>query len=123
MNTKATTQLKLTEYHECLLLVKYLNLLQTQGKVLLYTHIPSESYTKNWGAIMKSKRLGTNAGFPDYVIIGKTKVICIEMKRSGKGARISEEQLLWLVGLSGRGVPSYICYGFDDAKKILDQVI
>lgn len=116
-----TNQITLTEYQECLLLVEYLEILRTQGKVYRYTHIPNETFTKSWGTKMKNKRMGVNPGFPDYIIIGKNKVICIEMKRAVRIAKASSDQLLWITELTARGIPSYVCNGFKAAKRVLTE--
>lgn len=110
----------LTEYDECLLLVEYLDILINQGKVKRFTHVPNETFTRDWGTKMKNKRMGVRVGFPDYVIMTKTKIILIEMKRS-RGGVASPEQKAWVAGASKRGVPSYICHGFNEAKRILDS--
>lgn len=109
-----------TEEQECIALVAYLDLLQTMGKVRLYTHVPSETFTRSWSQKAKNKRMGVRKGFPDYVIAGKSKAICIEMKRTKKGV-VSPEQKAWIEELNKIGLPAFICYGFDEAKEVLDR--
>lgn len=106
----------LSEYTECLLLVDYLETLKTQGKIILFTHVPNETFTKSWSIKTKNKRMGVRRGFPDYVIVFKKnkRIIFIEMKAL-KG-KLSVEQEEWRQALDF----AYVCFGFDEAKKVID---
>lgn len=115
-------KIQLSEYEECLLLVEYLDLLQAQGKVQLYTHIPNETYTKSWGVKIKNKKQGVRKGFPDYVVVLTDKVIFLEMKKA-KGGVVSKEQKQWLDALSSLGHIAVACRGFDDAREVLERQI
>lgn len=110
-----------TEYDECVALAAYLDTLQTQKKILRYTHIPNETYTKSWHAKMKNKRQGVRPGFPDYVILFPNTILFLEMKRK-KGGALSQEQKEWLLDLA-KFEEVAICYGFDEAKKLIDSMI
>lgn len=104
------------EASECYTLVEYLNL-----KKIKFTHIPQETFTKSWGVKMKNKRMGVKKGVPDYIICLPKILLFIEMKRV-KGSSVSEEQLEWQKELSKYdNVKSFIAYGFDEAKKIIDK--
>lgn len=104
-----------SEYTECLTLVDYLETLRNQGKVILFTHIPNETFTKSWSVKAKNMRMGVRRGFPDYVIITQKGMLFIEMKaRKGK---LSEDQTEWLEYLPN----AYVCYGFDEAKEVIDK--
>lgn len=110
-----------TEYAECVALSQYLDLLQRQKKILRYTHIPAETYTKSWAAKTKNKKMGVYKGFPDYVIVLHTGILFLEMKRQ-KGGAISQEQKDWLFDLA-RFENTAICYGFSGAKQTIDNLI
>lgn len=112
-----------TEEEECIPLVQYLEYLKALGNLLLFTHIPNETYTKSWGTKMKNKRMGVRKGFPDYIIIlNNQTTIGIEMKRT-KGSVTSKEQEEWVKGLTLSGVPTRVCYGFEEAKAFVEEFI
>ena len=112
-----------TEDEECYALVAYLNLLQSQKKILAYTHVPNETYIKSFAGRARRKALGMKVGFPDYIIFTETGTVFIEMKRE-KGGVISKEQEAWNTLLKyGFGRSAYIAHGFDHAKQIIDGEI
>lgn len=111
-----------SEYDECVLLVNHLNELKDKGKVTMYTHIPNETYTSSWNQKRKNKMMGVSSGFPDYLILTRTMLIVIEMKRE-KGGITSPEQKAWLKAFCDLGMPSQVCHGFEEAKKFLSKLI
>lgn len=113
-------QLPLSEYQEAVLLAEYLDYMQSRGKVLLYTHIPHETYTKSWGVKIKNKKQGVRKGFPDYVILSKKKAIFLELKRE-KGGVISKEQREWIDTLELLGYCAYVARGFTEAQRLLER--
>ena len=108
----------LTEYQEQCLLVQYLEL-----KGFLFSKPAQETFTRSWSIKMKNKMSGVRPGVPDMLIILPTKrLLFIEMKRS-KGGRISPEQIKWIKELNEcNGVIAVEAHGFDEAKKIIDQL-
>lgn len=111
-----------TEDEECFLLKEYLDILVKQKKVMMYTHLAQETFTKNWGTKMKNKKLGVHPGFPDYCILFQHKAIFIEMKRI-RGGVLSKEQMNWQQGLYKVGIQSVVCNGFDEAKKFIETIL
>lgn len=111
-----------TEHDECVALAAYLDLLQHQGKILAYTHVPNETFTKSWSVKNRNKAEGVNRGFPDYVVVTKDTVLFIEMKRVAGGV-VSEEQKNWISALSGKTTASAVCKGFDEAKTEMDRAL
>lgn len=109
-----------SEYDECVTLVEYLDLRQRMGTVCLYTHIPSETFTKSWAVKRKNKIMGVRKGFPDYCVITPSDVYFIEMKRS-KGGVVSKEQQDWIELLKANGIKAKVCNGFNEAKKFLES--
>ena len=106
------------EDDECFALVEYL-----EWKGLKFTHIANETFTKFWSVKNKNKKLGVRSGFPDYIIIVKNKILCIEMKRK-KGGAISENQQNWIDELNKcKDVYAVVCYGFDEAKNVIDKYL
>lgn len=107
------------EYNECCTLADYLDTLQRQRKILRYTHIPNETWTKSWSQKIKNKKQGVRKGFPDYVIVCHYRLVFIEMKRK-KGGEIKPEQQEWIDDLQKLGFTAVICRGFDEAKIVID---
>jgi len=113
--------MKLSEYQEQCLFVKYLDILKSQGKIVMFTAIPNSTWTPSWGQKMKNKKAGLNPGFPDLFIVTDKKAIAIEMKV--KPNKASEAQKDWLIALNWVNIPTYIAYGYEDAKQIIDGEI
>lgn len=105
-----------TENEECETFADWLRFNKYQ-----FSHLQNEQKTKNWGAIMRSKRLGVNPGVPDYLIICKNApgLMFIEIKRT-KGSVISDHQKSWLKGLLNAGAKVGLCYG---VKEAIDFVV
>jgi len=120
--SKSKTNTSPLEHDECVALVAYLDILVKQGKVVAYTHIPQETYTKNWGTKMRNKREGVKAGIPDYLIVFKNKkLLFLEMKRR-VGGTVSPEQQDWLEKLAGKTTVSGVAKGFEAAKIMIDSI-
>lgn len=103
------------EYDEQKLVVKYLEL-----KGAKFTAIPNSTYTQSWGQKSMNKAMGVRAGLPDLFIIIKKQPFFIEMKKKKDGV-ISEEQKNWFEAIYEAGIMSYVCNGFEEAKKVIDK--
>lgn len=112
----------LSEYQEQCLLIEYLELLQTQGKVQLFSALPNNLYTKSWSQKIKQKKEGLRPGFPDLVIVFDTTVLFLEMKRT-KGGVLSVQQKEWQKALPGKQTVASVTKGFDEAKIVIDTLI
>lgn len=110
------------EDDEAIALTHYLNFLQDQGKIILFSHITNETYTRSWAAGKKRKSMGLRPGVPDFLILTKTKILFLELKRK-KGGKLSLEQKHWLEELAKRGATVDTCLGFDHAKQFVDSAI
>jgi len=113
-----------TEHEECVLLKQWLDLMVNNGKVVLYSHIPHETYTKSWNQKLKNKQVGVKKGVPDYVIVTKKLVLFVEMKRT-KGGVVGEEQKQWIEAINNAstGINARVCKGFDEAKEFIETAI
>lgn len=109
--------LTLTEFQECRVFVEYL---QLNKKVLLYSHIPNETYTKSWNQKRKNTAMGVKSGVPDYVILTRKKCLFVEMKRK-KGNKSTPAQDTWISTLNRLGIPARVCYGADEAIKFVGE--
>lgn len=87
-----------------------------------FTAIPNSTYTKSWKQKQKNTATGLRAGFPDLVAIINGTFICIEMKRS-VGSATSSLQKDWHKALLDAGIPTYVCKGFLEAKKVIDSYL
>ena len=81
-----------------------------------------------WKQAVNMKRMGYKKGICDVLIFeprGKYHGLCIEMKKSmeqGKGI-VSQEQLQWLHELGERGYKAVVCYGCEEAIKVVSDYI
>ena len=63
-----------------------------RAKGYFFSHIANETSIKNWGYLTKMKRIGKNAGVPDFLVIIPNKngsidtLVFIEMKRKDAAA-------------------------------------
>lgn len=111
-----------TEYEITCQVADYLDLLQKQGKVQVFTHAAQETFTKSWGVKMKNKKMGVHPGLADFVIVSPSTILFLELKRL-KGGVVSPEQKNWFLALQNRpGVSSVIAKGFEEAKKYIDDI-
>ena len=100
---------------------EYLDLLMAQGKVIEYSHVPQETYTKNWGTKMKNKRMGVRSGVPDMIIVFSRGILFLELKRE-KGGVVSEAQTRWIEAINailGDSVQASIARGFKQAENLI----
>ena len=109
-----------TESQEAETLAQYLLLMQRTGKILLYSHIPNETYTQSWSTKKRNKREGVTKGVPDYIIVTDKKVLFIELKRP-KGSVTSFEQKEWIDNLSGKKTQAVVCKGWNTAKEFIEE--
>ena len=115
-------KIQLDEYQECVILADYLRLLQQQGKIEAFTHIPNSTYTESWNQKRRNKRIGVAPGVPDFMIVCRRGLLFIEMKKA-KGGVISATQKAWLKYLEIAGIKAEVCAGFDQAKVVIDNFI
>lgn len=111
-----------TEEQEQRLLVDWMSLMQEIGKDILFTHIPMSTWTKSWAQKHKNRFMGVRPGFPDLIVIVNRKLLIIEMKRR-KGGRLSPEQSIWIQKLRDAGLFVSVCYGYDDARSLIEQYL
>ncbi len=114
-----TTMPVLTEHQEATSLAQYLTILQRQGRIELFTHVPNETYTKSWAAKRRNKVEGVKQGVPDYIIVTKKEVLFIELKRT-KRSVTSIEQKEWLLKLKGKTTDTVLAKGYEEAKAFIN---
>lgn len=107
------------EIHEQIAVIQYLELLQVQGKVLLFSAVPNNTFTKSWAQKIKQRKEGVRQGVPDILIVTPEKVLFLEMKRL-MGGTVSPEQKLWNHHTNHKKTISAICKGFNEAKEFID---
>ena len=108
-----------TEYEEAKVFCDWLNYNRYR-----FSHIQNEqSNSGNWGAIMKSKRLGVKPGVPDYIICGKNRsvLIFVELKRI-KGFKLRKEQTDWILAIKNTGNEASYCFGAEKAVEFVKSV-
>jgi hypothetical protein len=86
-------------------------------------HIPNEGKrSKSYGA--KMKRAGLRKGFPDlFLPLARRGYhgFFIEMKFDR--GKASQSQIKWLKTLKGEGYATAVCYGADEAIKLINKYI
>jgi hypothetical protein len=69
----------------------------------------------------KLRALGKRKGVSDLVVLlPGAKVVFIEMKRATGGV-VSEDQEEWRNEVMALGFDAHICFGFDDAVKVINE--
>lgn len=76
---------------------------------------------------MRQKKAGLKNGVPDLILACPSKVnhawkngLFIELKRAKKSLSVvSDEQKQWIEKLTARGYLAVICYGAEEAKKVI----
>ena len=111
-----------TELQEQTMVVQYLELLKQQGKIIAYCGLPNNTWTKSWSQKRKQTLEGVKKGFPDLVIVTQDNVLFLEMKRV-KGGVVSPEQKEWIGILKDKETLTAIAKGFDEARKIIDELV
>ena len=110
-----------SEANEQEIVIRYLNLAYPKA---LYCASAGGLWTTPSQA-NKMTRTGYVKGFPDLFIYEPRKEfhgLAIEMKRKkGKGSVTSPQQIWWQDELRNKGYNSYICFGSEEAIKIIDE--
>lgn len=105
-----------TEAEEQATLVEWLEL-----KGWKFTAIPNSTYTTSHAQKFKNYRQGLRPGLPDLLIVlpRRQGLAFVEMKRT-KGGTLSQVQREWIDALDViDGVCAKVCYGADEAIKLL----
>lgn len=114
-----TTTLEIDEQAN---VVKYLELLKNMGRVVVYSAVPNNLWSTSWSQKMKQKKLGVKSGVPDLIVVTPKTTFFIEMKRK-KSGRVKEEQDEWITAINHTGVPARVCFGYEEAKKFIDEML
>jgi len=113
----------LSEEQEQTLVVEYLERLKAQGKVILFSAVPNNTYTRSWNQRRKQRAEGVRKGVPDLIIVfSNGKTLFLEMKRA-KNSYPRPEQREWMEALNGTEVVADWAKGFDEAKEKIDGVL
>ena len=75
--------------------------------------------------MVKLKASGLSPGFPDLMVPMVNKhysALFIEMKRAVGGV-VSDTQKYWNTYLNKQGYQAFICYGADEAIKVIDDYV
>ena len=112
-----------TEQNEQRKLIKYLDELKIAQKLdVKFSSIPNNTYTESIQAKSKNLLDGLRRGLPDLFVIVNRKPFFIEMK-SSKGI-LSDFQKRWINKINEcEGIKAYVCYSFEDAKKVIDNYL
>ena len=97
----------------------------TLPELKLLTSIPNGGYLLSPSAASKLKATGLSAGVPDLMLPvarGGYHGLFIELKRL-KGGRVSPEQRWWAERLNSEGYLAVVCYGWNDARQIIESYL
>jgi len=106
-----------SEFHEQVAVVEYMR--KFYSTVLFFA--TGNGLRLSIGPAVKFKRMGNNRGVPDLVFPEPMRSyygLFIEMKI--KGGAIRSDQKLWIEALRIKGYCVSVCYGFEEAKKVID---
>jgi hypothetical protein len=95
--------------------------LEKTRKDIKFSALPLSTFTKSWSVKNRNKALGVRAGVPDMMLIIKKQLIFIEMKRKKVGV-VRPNQQEWIDALNACGVKTFVCYGFDEAQKVIESI-
>lgn len=93
--------------------------LQYQYPDVMFHHSPNESKRTPFERFLVSK-MGVSAGFPDFVIYGEGYTLYLELKFGNNTP--TDSQSLWLRFLNDGGNYSFVCWSFESAKYIIDNL-
>ena len=113
--------MKLSEFQHQVLFVEYLDILKSQGKIVMFTAIPNNTWTPSWSQKIKNKKAGLNPGFPDLIILTKKKAISIEMKVGKNNPTKQQEE--WHKALEKAGINTWVAWSYEGAKTVIDRYI
>lgn len=111
-----------TELEEQAAVVQYLELLKAQGKVVVFSAVPNNLFTRSWGIKMKQVKEGVRKGVPDLIVVTKKNILFIEMKRT-KGGVLGLEQKVWQEAIIATGGKAVVCKGAAVAIDHLNEII
>ncbi len=116
------------EDEEAKIFSKYLSDLLAYKQILNFSHIPNETSIKNMGYAMKMKSMGKRAGVPDYIIVTKSKILFVELKRQKNengttASTVSHEQLCWIDNINMAGGHAKICHGANESINFVQSMI
>ncbi len=93
--------------------IKYVKL---QYPGCMVHHSPNEGRRTAFERFRVSQ-LALSPGFPDLVLVYNNTLITLELKVRSQP---SAEQLIWNSFLNQAGIPSAICWGFEQSKEFID---
>jgi len=106
---------KMSEHEHQVMLVQWLKRNHPGLRFFSVPNAAKRSY--NISAMMKAE--GLSKGVPDF-FIPKLKLF-IEMK--AEQGRLSKEQVSWLEYLGSVGYTSEVCYGFEEARELIEGLL
>jgi len=94
-------------------------------KNVLFYAIPNGG-SRNYMEAVSLKKAGLLKGVPDICIpmaSGAKHSLYIELKRATKTSRVSPEQKEVIESLNQHGNLAVVCYGFEQAKKVVEDYL
>ena len=112
----------MTEHQEQVAVITWFRLQHRQYANYLFA-IPNGG-VRNIGTAVKLKKEGVLAGVPDlFLMIPKNGYHGLWIEMKVKGGRVSESQKEFMGAATFMGYPAVVCYGFDEAKKAINNYL
>lgn len=101
----------------------YLDDLKFTGKILAFTHISNETFTKYHSVKVKNRQKGVRPGIPDMFIVFPKSILFLELKKEKNGV-VSESQKEWIAAINETGkADAKVAKGWAETKSIIDSYL
>lgn len=114
-----------TEHQHQVNLFQWANMQSVKHPELKLMFAVPNAAKRNLNTAMYMKAEGLASGVPDIFLPcarGAYHGLFIELKRA-KGSHISKTQKTYLDALNQQGYKAVVCYGFDDAKTMIEDYL
>ena len=97
-----------------------------RARWLIFSKVPSETFTKSWWVKAKNKREWVNKWVPDFIICHPKQLLFIELKKSRtlrggmNGSVYGDEQIVWIEWLNRyEWTSAKFCHGSYEAIEFI----
>jgi len=113
----------MSELTEQIELVKFLEILKAEGRIILFSSIPSGQWQPSFNQQRINQASGLRRGVPDLMIVTQNSLIFIEMK-DVKNGKLSTFQREWITELNKiQNVKAFVCNGCEEARNMLESLL
>lgn len=118
------SELKTTESQEQIALFEWSAIMEYKYPELkLMFHVPNGGL-RNKVVAAKLKLEGVKSGVPDVVLpVARNGFYGLYIELKAKGGKLSDNQLWWIAATRNQGYLSVICYGWEQAKDVIEMYL